>query len=439
MTIGIRREDKNQWERRVPLVPDDVATLRDRHDLDVVVQTSPIRVFGDVEYEAVGARIVPDLRTADVILAVKEIPVAELEPGKTYLYFSHTIKGQAYNMPMLRHLLDVGATLIDYERIADEQNRRLIFFSLHAGYAGAVETLVALAARLENEGIATPLGELRHAYEYGSLGEVQEHLRRIGARIRSEGLWALERPLVIGVAGYGNVARGCAAILDCLPVTEVTPAELAAAAEGDVAGRGPLLKVTFREEDMVRPRSDEAQFVLQDYYQRPENYRGVFERHLPHLDALLNTIYWTDAYPRLVTKKWVRANFGPDRSPRLRVIGDISCDIGGSIEVTLKAPMPDAPCYVYDPETDTVADGVVGPGPVVMSVDNLPCELPRESSLHFSSVLGAMVPALAQADYAVGFEALHLPPHLKKAVICHRGELAPGYRYLQEHLDKAGR
>ena len=28
VTIGIRREDKNKWERRVPLIPGDVADLQ---------------------------------------------------------------------------------------------------------------------------------------------------------------------------------------------------------------------------------------------------------------------------------------------------------------------------------------------------------------------------------------------------------------------------
>ena len=53
--IGIRREDKSEWERRVPLVPADVQTLRRDHGLEFVIQPSPIRVFRDDEYEAAGA------------------------------------------------------------------------------------------------------------------------------------------------------------------------------------------------------------------------------------------------------------------------------------------------------------------------------------------------------------------------------------------------
>ncbi|MDX2474320.1 MAG: hypothetical protein QNL91_11485 [Candidatus Krumholzibacteria bacterium] len=439
VTIGIRREDKNKWERRVPLVPADMAKLKSEHGLDFVVQTSPIRVFTDADYQAVNIDVAADISGADIVVAVKEIPIDLVQEKKAYLCFSHTIKGQDYNMPMLQKFLDQKATLIDYERIADEQNRRLIFFSLHAGYAGAIETLVALAERLELQGLTTPLADIKHAYQYDSLPEAQEHLREIGLRIAADGMGPLQEPLIIGVAGYGNVAKGCAAILDCLSVREISVAELAEAGKGTAKDLGPLLKVVFKEQDMVEPRSGDAQFVLQDYYQRPKNYRGIFANYLPNLDVLLNTIYWTPDYPRLVTKKWVKNNYGPDKNPRLKVIGDISCDIEGSIEVTLKAPMPEAPCYVYDPETGAVTDGVRGDGPVIMSVDNLPCELPRESSVHFSTVLHEMMPALGQADFSAGFEGLHLPSYLKKAVITHRGELAPSYRYLQEYLDKAGK
>jgi alpha-aminoadipic semialdehyde synthase len=439
VTIGIRREDKNEWERRVPLTPFDLATLAGEHDLEFIVQPSPIRVFGDAEYAAAGAQVAEDLSPASLVLAVKEIPVAELLEKRTYLYFSHTSKGQAYNMPMLQHLLDVGATLIDYERIADEQNRRLVFFSLHAGYAGAIETLLALGQRLAASGLATPLLEIRHAYQYADLEAALTHLREIGGRIAAAGLGSLTEPVIVGIAGYGNVAKGCRVILDCLSVREIPVSGLAAAAEGSLAEYGPLVAVVFKEEDMVVPRSSDAQFVLQDYYQRPANYRSVFENHLARLDVLLNCIFWTPAYPRLVTRKWVKAHYGAGKTPRLKVIGDISCDIEGGVEVTLKTTMPDRPCFVYEAESGEAVDGIEGNGPVIMAVDNLPCELPRESSEHFGSVLRGMVPALAQADFAVDFEGLHLPSHLKKAVITHRGQLTPKYRYLQEYLDRSGK
>ncbi|MBK7045535.1 MAG: hypothetical protein IPH48_03205 [bacterium] len=436
MTIGIRREDKNKWERRVPLIPGDIETLRARHDLAFVVQPSPIRVYGDEEYVAAGAEVGEDLTRAGIVVAVKEVPLDLLQARTAYLFFSHTVKGQRYNMPLLQRILDVGATLIDYERIVNEQNRRLIFFSLHAGYAGMVETLAALGRRLAAQGRPTPLQEIRPAHSYENLDSMKAHLGAIGARLAAEDDGA---PIIIGMAGYGNVAAGCREMLACLPIREIRVEELPAAAAADRATMGPLVLVTFREEHMVEPRSAEAHFVLQDYYQRPENYRGVFERHLPHLDVLVNSIYWDTPYPRLLTRKWARANWGPGKQPRLQVVGDISCDLEGAIELTTRPTMPDEPCYVAVPDSGEILPGVEGPGPAIMAVDNLPCEVPRESSEYFSRVLSEMIPALARADFRVGFESLLLPPHLKKAVIAHRGALAPDYRYLQEYLDRSRR
>lgn len=438
VTIGIRREDKNKWERRVPLVPGDIAALRAAHDLSFVVQPSPIRVFGDDEYAAAGARVDEDLSGAGIVVAVKEIPLELLRERTAYLFFSHTVKGQKYNMPLLQRILDLGSTLIDYERIVNEQNRRLIFFSLHAGYAGLVETLAACGRRLAAQGRATPLAALRPAHEYPDLEAMKAHLGQVGTQMAAAAA-AGGPPLVVGIAGYGNVAAGCREMLACLPMREVAVEELAAAADVDAATGGPLVVVTFREEHMVEPRSADAQFVLQDYYQRPENYRGTFERHLPSLDVLLNTIYWDTPYPRLVTRKWARAAWGGGRQPRLQVIGDISCDLEGAVELTTRPTMPDEPCYVAVPDSGELLPGVEGPGPAIMAVDNLPCEVPRESSQYFSRVLGEMIPALARADFRAGFESLLLPPHLKKAVIAHRGALAPDYRYLQEYLDRSRR
>jgi alanine dehydrogenase len=437
--IGVRREDKNEWERRVPLIPEDLAELKKKHDVDFIIQPSAIRVFTDDDYRAAGLTVDEDLSEADIVFAVKEIPLSMLQGKQAYAYFSHTVKGQSYNMPMLQHLLDQGSTLIDYERIADEQNRRLIFFSIHAGYAGMIESLVALGQRLAFQGRKTPLQDIKHAYEYGSLEEAKEHLREIGSRIKSEGMGDHHQPVIIGLAGYGNVSLGCQEILECLPIKKITVDELPAAGEATFEGVGPFVQVIFREEDMVETKSADAQFVLQDYYQRPENYRGVFENYLPYLDVLMNTIYWEEKYPRLVTCKWAKANYGTDKTPRLKVIGDISCDIEGSIEMTLKAPQPDNPFYTYDPTTRSIADGVEGNGPVIMAVDNLPCELPRESSEHFSRVLREMIPQMIQTDFTGDFGGLHLPSYLKKAVITHRGELTPNYRYLQDFLDKAGK
>jgi alpha-aminoadipic semialdehyde synthase len=117
------------------------------------------------------------------------------------------------------------------------------------------------------------------------------------------------------------------------------------------------------------------------------------------------------------------------------VIGDISCDIEGSVELTVRATEPDNPCYVYLAQEDMALDGVEGNGPVIMAVDNLPCELPKESSQYFSSTLRDMVPPLVATDWQSSFDQLDLPACLKRAVIVYRGELTPSYQYLHKHLE----
>ena len=125
---------------------------------------------------------------------------------------------------------------------------------------------------------------------------------------------------------------------------------------------------------------------------------------------------------------------GAGDRPRLRVIGDISCDMEGAIECTVKSTEPGNPVFVYDPCADRAVDGVAGQGPVVMAVDILPSEIPREASDYFSGVLKSYVPAIATADYELPFAELALPAEIKRAVIVYQGKLTPEYAYLQEFL-----
>jgi alpha-aminoadipic semialdehyde synthase len=433
--IGLRREDKNEWERRAPLTPSHVARLVQEEQLAIVVQPSTQRAFADADYAEAGATVQDDLASAGVILAVKEIPLALLQPGKTYLFFSHTIKGQAHNLPLLRRLLALGCQLIDYERVVDEQNRRLIFFGYHAGLAGMIDTLQTLGQRLAWEGIKTPLASLRLTYQYGDLPAAQQAIREVGQRIVEEGLPVELPPLTIGIAGYGNVSRGAQAILELLPTWQISPDELLKLGRDVEAERNVIYKVVFKEEDTVEPVNEGQPFDLQAFFQQPEQYRSKFESYLPHLTTLVNCIYWNTPYPRLLTKEAARRLYSGETPPRLRVIGDISCDIEGGIEPTVKATDLDKPAFVWDPATDTAIDGVAGAGPAIMAVDNLPCELPVEASTTFGDALLPFLPALAACDFSVDFEACSLPPELKRATIVYQGQLTPEYRYLEKFLE----
>ncbi|RPI76883.1 MAG: hypothetical protein EHM45_11380, partial [Desulfobacteraceae bacterium] len=142
--IGIRREDKSKWERRVPLTPQKIRELRQKHAIEFHVQPSPIRIFQEPEFEQSGAKVQEDLSKASVIFGVKEIPAKYFEPGKTYIFFAHVIKGQAYNMAMLKRMMELKCNLIDYEKITDEKGRRLIFFGWHAGVVAMIDSLWTL-------------------------------------------------------------------------------------------------------------------------------------------------------------------------------------------------------------------------------------------------------------------------------------------------------
>lgn len=433
--IGIRREDKSVWEVRAPLVPEHVGQLVREHGVPVRVQASDRRVFADADYAALGAEIGPDLTGCSVVMGVKEIPCAALTPDTTYLFFSHTIKGQPHNMAMLRRLRELRCSLIDYERITDEQGRRLVFFGHHAGLAGMIDSLWALGQRLAVEGRHTPLKQIQPAHRYASLAEAEAQISAVAEACRTGDELNGMGPIVVGITGYGKVAQGAQSIMRLFNPQVVAPQDLAGLDLRALDGR--FVQVVFREEDMVQPASAQTQFELQDYYQHPEKYVGVFDRFLGKLTVLVNCIYWEQRYPRLVTLDALNGlygTYGGAPHPRLRVIGDISCDVNGSIECTVKATDPGNPVYVYDVSRHEARDGFAGNGPVVMAVDALPTELPREASQAFSDALVGLLPGLARADQAAAFADWDLPGPLKRAVILHRGEFTPNYAYMQRFV-----
>ncbi len=428
--VGIRREDKSVWERRVPLIPEHVWDLKEQ-GVEVKIQPSEIRVFKNREYELAGATVAEDLSSCHAVFAVKEIPSQLFRRGGTYVFFSHVIKGQPHNMPMLKTLMEMECNLIDYETIVDEKGRRLVFFGWHAGVSGMVETLVALGKRLDRKGIKSPFSAIKHPHHYDSIKEMKTALEVVAHWIRTEGLPREIRPLTIGLTGYGNVSRGAQEMLDILPVKEVSPAELKKlTAKTKGAGRN-IFKVVFKEEHLVVPKNTGESFVLKDYYDFPEKYVSVFEEYLPSLTVLVNCIYWEAKYPRLVTRKYLKTSWTEDH---LLVIGDISCDLNGSIEVVSKVTGPGSPAFVYDPGEDSITDGYEGYGPVIIAVDILPSEIPRDASVYFSNVLKDFIPAVTKADYDVGYDDLDLPGPLKKGMILHRGRLTPRFEYISRFL-----
>jgi alpha-aminoadipic semialdehyde synthase len=432
--IGIRREDINRWEKRVPLIPSHVRELVDRHPLEFRIQPSDIRVFKDADYRLSGIPVEEGLSPCSIVLALKEIPLELIEKNKIYLFFSHTAKGQSQNMPMLKRMMDLGCSLIDYEKMVDEQGRRVLYFGNYAGHAGMIDTLWALGRRLDAEGLANPFTILQPTHHYRNLVEAKEAVGELAWKVIREGLPHALGPVVFGFFGYGHVSQGAQEVFDILPVEAVRPADIPKLFRGRGEAPRTFYKAVFKEEDMVRPVDPAKPFDLQDYYANPEKYRPVVEAYVPYFTAIVNGVYWAPKYPKFVTKGFLKTLYGSGSRPRLRVVGDITCDINGSIECTVKATDSEDPVYVYDPAADEPLMGFKGNGPAVLAVYNLPAELPLESSTYFSGKLKEHVPAVAAAHFDGPFSDCGLPDVLRRAVILYRGQLTPDYAYLSRSI-----
>lgn len=422
--VGIRREDKNAWERRTPLIPEDVEGLVSAHGLRIHVQRSACRCFPDAEYARAGATLTEDLREADVVLAVKEIPVGLFERGKTYVFFSHTIKGQPYNMPMLRRLLDLECSVVDYELITDDRGVRSIAFGRHAGLAGAIDTLWALGQRLARQGHVTPLVRVRSALAYGSLEKARDALEETAEEIAREGFASEISPIVIGVTGSGGkVFRGATEVLGFLPHRLVEPEALADEVSAHRGRAKEIWIVGFGPEHLVEPARPGLEYSFKHYLANPDEYRARFGPHLAHLTAVIHGIHWREGYPRFILREDLARLWNGSSPPKLQLITDITCDLGGSNESLVRIADSGNPTYVFDPATGEARDGWEGDGPLVLAVDILPAEIPVDASRHFSERLTPLVPALARGAPDPDDESL--PGALRRGTLVHRGRLVP--------------
>jgi alpha-aminoadipic semialdehyde synthase len=432
-TIAIRREDKSIWEKRVAVTPNGMKKLKNE-DVKVLVQPSKIRIYPDEEYALAGAKITEDIKNADLIIGVKEMPVSAFREGGAYMFFSHTIKAQSHNMGMLKKLVDLKATLIDFECITDENNKRLVFFGKYAGLAGMIDTFHTLGQRYLEEGLKTIFSSVKMAYQYGTLHKAKEALEVLADNVKKKGLRSEIRPAVFGFVGYGNVSEGAQEIFDIFPHVEITPAQLPEIDKMQFA-ENVLVKVVFREEDTVELiEPDGKPFDKQHYFDNPELYRTKFSQFLPHLTCLVNCIFWSVGAPRLLSLEDCQRLYTSENN-RLKVVGDITCDLNGSIECTTKATQPDDPSYVYDIDKKDIIMGVKGNGPAIMAVDNLPCEVSKSASDAFSKALTPFLPALAKLDTGVAFDQACLPEPIRRAVILWNGEFTPAFSYMKKFIE----
>ncbi len=412
----IRKEHKNKWERRTPLTPKDAKQLAET-GLPLTVEKSEIRIYGDEAYKAEGLPLVDSPHEAQFVVGIKEPPVDSIQHGQVHLCFSHTIKGQDYNMPLLQKFLDEQATLFDYELITDENGVRTIAFGRYAGIAGAVDTFWATGQRLALTGERSWVNDIQQTWKYGDIAHLRKALNEINVQSG--------RPLRILIVGTGKVGRGAEEVCQWLGLPRVETEKFLANELPD----GSFYAVVSSRH--IHRRKDGGPFDFQDFVKRgKEGYESIFHELLGRFDILLQTPYWSPEYPKHLPVEVMAEN--AERMPI--AIGDISCDINGSLECTQRATDIDNPVYTYFPEDNHIASGVRVGGTVVMAIDNLPCELSKDASDHFSSILPKYLPEIAAIDLARSFEDVNLSDTLKRACIVYRGELTPRFQYLKDFL-----
>lgn len=428
--IGIRREDKNIWERRAPLSPKHVKALVDQ-GLQVVVQPSSLRCFSNWQYKKAGAIIQEDLSDCSLIMAVKEVPIELLLPNRTYIFFSHTIKAQPYNMPLLDAILDKKIRLFDYEPIKDEESKRLVKFGPFAGLAGAIDSLHALGERLLYLGFSTPFLFISFSKFFASLDIAFDAVKHAGEMILDRGLPEEILPLVFTCTSNGSVSKGAQEVLQKLPHKYVTVEEL------PTLEKDPhLVYICEAKHYEYIVKSEDGSFDREDYYANPELYESKFhERVLPYTSVLLNCMYWDPRYPKIATLEQMK-KAKQENLLKLLVLGDITCDPNGSVEIFVRSTPIDNPVYAYDLDTDeTTPDGAsVGhaPGIVVMGVDHLPAELPIDATNFFGDSFVSFVKNLAESDMRKPWGEQGLVRELEDACIAWNGHLTPNFEYIAE-------
>jgi saccharopine dehydrogenase (NAD+, L-lysine forming) len=397
-TIGIIREGKKPADLRTPLSPQHcVELLKYFPGIKILVQPSSFRCFSDLAYEAAGISVQEDLSECDILLGVKEVPEADLLPGKTYLFFSHTIKKQAHNKGLLRAILAKKIRLIDYETLTWEAGNRIIGFGRFAGIVGAHYALLMLGKK----------------YGYYSLipAAKTDNYEALLAQYQNLQI----PPVRIVICGDGRVAHGCMEFLRKLKILEVSRQEFL-----EENHNKPVF-VQLRSEDYYE-RKDGKPWDKADFYKHPEDYKSCFKPYTHKADVFINAVFWHQGIEPFFTHEEMK-----DSAFRIKIISDISCDIPGPVPSTIRSSTIELPFYGYNVFTEKEVSPFLPNVIDVQAVANLPCELPYDASLSFGEQLVRHVlPCLLEEDS----EQI-----IANATIAAQGKLMPKYAYLQDYVD----
>jgi alanine dehydrogenase len=397
--LGVIREGKVPPDFRVPLTPKQCKAIEVLYpEVKVAVQRSPIRTYPDAAYAEQGIELVDSLEDCQYIFGVKEVPITDLIPNKTFFFFSHTFKKQPYNRALLNALLDQKITLVDYEVLKDKYNKRIIGFGRYAGIVGCYNAFLTY-------GLKSGRYSMKPAHECEDRKEVEQELKKVD----------LPADFRVVLTGFGRVGHGAREIIDLLPITEVSPEEyLKDSFEGPVYTH-------LEAEDYFAPKDGSA-FVKKDFYTTPENYISTFSSYSKKSDMYVPCHFWSAKSPFILTNDdLVHPN------NRIKVVGDISCDIAGPIACTIRPSKIGNGIYGYDPSTQTEVDFMQEGSIAVMAIDNLPCELPKDASEDFGNeLLKHVLPCLFGAD----------PDQViaRGSQTNEKGELTEGFSYLTSYV-----
>ena len=430
LVIGILKESKG-FEHRAPLVPSDVELLVDR-GITVEVESSSGRVFSDREYKKNGATIVDKVQKATFLVGLKEPRVHDLLANKIYMVFSHTAKGQVHNMPLLRACLKKKITLIDYEQVVDLYGARLVYFGRFAGICGMVDSLHYFGKKMEWKGIRNPFTLVQPAHNYESLEALKRSLEEVGHIIRDKGFAKELSPFILGITGHGNVSTGAQEVLDLFNPVAIHPRDMSEFITDQGSKSHRVYKIVLLREEKFRSIKGNA-FYFEDYLSRPKDFESNLDIYLPFMNLLIHTSYWDKHYPRLVTKKMINT-LSKKELFRLEFIGDLSCDIRGSIEITEKTTSRDKPTFTYSPINQKFSNGYRKEGVTVLAVDNLPAEMPRDASVDFSGLIRDYVYQIAAHGITDITKHMAIPSEIRKAVVTQDGELSTHSSYLRKYL-----
>ena len=446
MTIGVRREDLSKTgEKRVAITPHTATTLLENgHKLLVqpgihYLSGDNKRAFSDQAYTDVGAEISEDLSDAQVVFGLKEVESAQLLPEKTYLFFSHTHKGQVKNRGMLKAMMEKKITLIDYELIVDDKEERLVTaFTYFAGYAGMTDSLWTLGKRWEMAGIPSPFARIPQSVEREDLPKIKEDIREAGKLIAAEGTPASQPPVIVTIMGRGKTSAGSKTMLELLPHEYIEPHQVEEIYRNGDRTKIYILVIGIKY--MFRPKPGAEHLIVgtdryavhRAYNAHPDQFESNLDQFLSFTTILMNCILWSPEFPRLITRDKMAGWYQEDQT--LQVIGDITCDPEGSIEFS-KETWINNPVYIYNPRTREASDGFDGDGIAVMAVTNLPCEFPGDASEQFSSELMDLILQLLEADHqAETLEEAGFPEEMAKATILWKGKLTEKYGYMEEFV-----